>query len=35
MLKKAAGGTINLKEQTEKLKTKLDSNLEFAANLIK
>ena len=37
MLKKAAGGegSLNLKEQTQKLKVKLDKNLEFAANLIK
>ena len=35
MLKKASGGTKNLKEQTDKLKVRLDANLSFAADLIK
>lgn len=35
MLKKASGGTKNLKEQTDKLKIKLDTNIKFAAELIK
>ena len=35
MLKKASGGTKNLKEQTDKLKVKLDKNITFAAELIK
>jgi hypothetical protein len=35
MLKKAQGGTKNLKEQTDKLKLRLDTNLAFAADLIK
>jgi len=34
-LKKASGGVKNLKEQTDKLKVKLDKNLTFAADLIK
>ena len=35
MLKKASGGSKNLKEQTDKLKVKLDKNITFAAELIK